>query len=163
MASEAPGGSDDRVVVQNQRKRDRHQDVRHRHRGGSGQIFRESEIILEKERVEHLLLDWEDLDGWAKEARTVGTWFGMHHRALVGRVAIIADDKWAHKVLRITNTSSKRNGAPVCAKRTRRGVRLDPRGLNPACHARAQQTGSPRHLLSPAQFARIRSSAGATR
>jgi stage II sporulation SpoAA-like protein len=65
--------------------------------------FEKAEIILEKERVEHLLLDWEHLDGWAKGARTVGTWFGMHHRALVGRVAIIADEKWADEVLRITD------------------------------------------------------------
>jgi hypothetical protein len=65
--------------------------------------FEEAEIILEKERLEHLLLDWEGLDGWAKGARTVGTWFGMHHRALVGRVAIVADEKWADEVLRITD------------------------------------------------------------
>jgi hypothetical protein len=62
-----------------------------------------AEIILEKERLEHLLLDWEHLDGWAKGARTVGTWFAMHHRALVERIAIVADEKWADEVLRITD------------------------------------------------------------
>jgi hypothetical protein len=65
--------------------------------------FAQAEAVLEEERIEHLLLDWVDLDGWAKGARTAGTWFGMHHRALVGRVAIIADQKWDDEVMRITD------------------------------------------------------------
>ena len=32
-----------------------------------------------------------------------GTWFGLHHRALIGRVAIIAEDKWADEAMRITD------------------------------------------------------------
>jgi hypothetical protein len=65
--------------------------------------FAKAEAILAAERVEHLLLDWSQLDGWAKGARSAGTWFGMHHRALVGRVAILANDKWADETLRITD------------------------------------------------------------
>jgi hypothetical protein len=67
------------------------------------QCFEQAEPILNAERVEHLLLDWSDLDGWAKGARTTGTWFGMHHRAMVARVAIVTDEKWADEVLRITD------------------------------------------------------------
>jgi hypothetical protein len=63
--------------------------------------FEEAESMLDRERVEHILLDWEHLQGWVPGARSVGTWFGMHYRALVGRVAIIADEKWADEVLRI--------------------------------------------------------------
>jgi SpoIIAA-like len=65
--------------------------------------FEQAEQILDQEKVEHLLMDWADLEGWAKGARSAGTWFGMHHRALVGRVAIIADEKWADETLRITD------------------------------------------------------------
>ena len=55
------------------------------------------------ENVEQLVLDWEHLQGWEPGARSVGTWFGLHYRALVGRVAVIADEKWAHEVVRITD------------------------------------------------------------
>jgi hypothetical protein len=65
--------------------------------------FDKVDAILSRERVEHMLLDWSQLDGWAKGARSTGTWFGMHHRALVGRVAILADEKWADETLRITD------------------------------------------------------------
>jgi hypothetical protein len=59
--------------------------------------------VVARERIEHLVLDWEYLKGWAPGARSVGTWFGMHYRALVGRVAIIADEKWANEIVRITD------------------------------------------------------------
>jgi hypothetical protein len=65
--------------------------------------FAEANAIFNRERVEHLVFDWEHLKGWAPGARSVGTWIGMHHRALVGRVAIIADEKWADEALRITD------------------------------------------------------------
>lgn len=65
--------------------------------------FETAEPLLLASRFDHLLLDWSDLEGWAKGARTTGTWFGMHHRAMVSRVAIIADEKWADEVLRITD------------------------------------------------------------
>ena len=68
-----------------------------------GKYFAEADAIFDRERVEHLLFDWEHLKGWAPGARSVGTWFGMHHRAMVGRVAVIADDQWADEVLRITD------------------------------------------------------------
>ena len=41
--------------------------------------------------------------GWAPGARSAGTWFGMHHRGTIGRVAIIAGDRWADEVLRISD------------------------------------------------------------
>jgi|APTNR8051073442_1049403.scaffolds.fasta_scaffold06618_2 hypothetical protein len=65
--------------------------------------FGKAEEIFLQERVEHLLLDWSRLDGWAPGARSVGTWFGMHHRSLVGRVAVVADDQWADETLRIAD------------------------------------------------------------
>ncbi len=68
-----------------------------------GRYFVEADAIFDRERVEHLVFDWEQLKGWAPGARSVGTWFGMHHRAMVGRVAIIADENWADEVLRITD------------------------------------------------------------
>jgi len=55
------------------------------------------------ERVERVLLDWSDLQGWAPGARSSGTWFGMHHWALVGRIAILAERKWEDEVMRITD------------------------------------------------------------
>lgn len=65
--------------------------------------FAIAEQILDREKIENLFLDWETLDGWAKGARSAGTWFGMHHRALVGRVAILAAEKWDDEVLRVTD------------------------------------------------------------
>lgn len=65
--------------------------------------FAEMEGKLRAEKIEHLLLDWSQLEGWAKGARSTGTWFGMHHRALIGRVAILADDRWADETLRIAD------------------------------------------------------------
>lgn len=65
--------------------------------------FEKAEPILVQEKIEHLLLDWSQLEGWAKGARSTGTWFGMHHWALVRRVAIVAEDKWADETLRITD------------------------------------------------------------
>src|SRR5512132_386371 len=66
-------------------------------------LLSQADDIFDRERIEHLVLDWEQLKGWAPGARSVGTWFGMHHRASIGRVAIIADEKWADEVLRITD------------------------------------------------------------
>ena len=56
-------------------------------------------------------------------ARSVGTWIGMHHRAL----PFIADEKWADEALRITDIFKGR-GTPGRPERTRGGVRLDPTG-----------------------------------
>lgn len=63
----------------------------------------EADSIFDRDRIEHLILDWEHLKGWAPGARSAGTWFGMHYRALVGRVAIIAKEKWADEILRVTD------------------------------------------------------------
>jgi hypothetical protein len=65
--------------------------------------FAEMDVKLAAEKIEHLLLDWSQLDGWATGARSTGTWFGMHHRALLGRVAILADDRWADETLRVAD------------------------------------------------------------
>jgi hypothetical protein len=34
--------------------------------------------VVAGEHIEHLVLDWEHLQGWAPGARSVGTWFGLH-------------------------------------------------------------------------------------
>lgn len=65
--------------------------------------FEDAEAIFDQEKIEIVLLDWEHLEGWDKGARSAGTWFGMHHRALIARVAIIGDDRWADETLRITD------------------------------------------------------------
>ncbi|MBK8175862.1 MAG: STAS/SEC14 domain-containing protein [Rhodospirillales bacterium] len=67
------------------------------------EYFGKVEAIFARERVEHMLMDWTDLDGWDKGTRSTGTWFGMHHRALVGRVAIVADETWADESQRIAD------------------------------------------------------------
>lgn len=72
--------------------------------------FEQAEPIIAGNRIELLLLDWSALEGWAKGARSSGTWFGMHHRASIKRVAIVADEKWADETLRITDIF---NGAAV--------------------------------------------------
>jgi hypothetical protein len=64
-------------------------------------LLSQADDIFDRERIEHLVLDWEQLKGWAPGARSVGTWFGMHYRASIGRVAIIADKKWAGEVSRV--------------------------------------------------------------
>lgn len=71
--------------------------------GDQDRQFAKAEAVLHAERVEYLLFDWSDLEGWGKGARSTGTWFGMHHWALVARIAIIAEEKWADEVLRITD------------------------------------------------------------
>lgn len=65
--------------------------------------FADMEGKLAAEKIEHLLLDWSQLEGWEKGARSTGTWFGMHHRALIGRVAIVADDRWEDEALRVAD------------------------------------------------------------
>lgn len=65
--------------------------------------FPQADTLFDQERPECVLLDWEHLDGWEKGARTLGTWFGMHHRATIAKVAIIGEDRWADDTLRITD------------------------------------------------------------
>lgn len=65
--------------------------------------FEKVEAAPDSERVECVLLDWSDLQGWGPGARSSSTWFGMHHWALIGRIAILAEEKWADEVLRITD------------------------------------------------------------
>lgn len=78
--------------------------------------FARAEAIFDSDRVENLFLDWSELDGWGQGARSAGTWFGMHHRALIGRIAIVAPDKWDDEALRIAdifNAATVRRFAPA--------------------------------------------------
>ncbi len=50
-----------------------------------------------------VLLDWTELQGWAKGAKTVGTWVGMRHWGGVRRVAVLADAAWEDETLRIAD------------------------------------------------------------
>ena len=50
-----------------------------------------------------VLLDWSGLQGWAKGAKTVGTWLGMRHWGSVRRVAVLAEDAWEDETLRIAD------------------------------------------------------------
>jgi hypothetical protein len=59
--------------------------------------------IFESETLHRVLLDWQDLQGWEKGAKTAGTWASMRHWANVRRVAIIADPKWEDEILRIAD------------------------------------------------------------
>jgi hypothetical protein len=78
--------------------------------------FEEAAAIFARERVENLLLDWSDLDGWEQGARSAGTWFGLHHRALIGRIAILAPERWDDESLRIAdifNAATVRRFSPA--------------------------------------------------
>ena len=90
------------------------------------EYFAKIAALRDQEKVEHLLMDWSDLEGWDKGARSAGTWFGMHHRAMVGRVAVIADEKWADEVMRITDIfhgATTRRFAPSERERAFRWIR----------------------------------------
>lgn len=53
--------------------------------------------------AQRILLDWTQLEGWEKGAKTVGTWVGMRHWANVVKIAILADPKWEDETLRIAD------------------------------------------------------------
>lgn len=59
--------------------------------------------IVEDERTKLVLVDWSDLEGWEPGAKSVGTWFGMHHWATIHRIAILADQKWDDERQRIAD------------------------------------------------------------
>jgi hypothetical protein len=58
---------------------------------------------FDQETLHRVLLDWQDLDGWEKGAKTAGTRAGLRHWATVRRVAVIADPKWDDEIIRITD------------------------------------------------------------
>lgn len=58
---------------------------------------------FENETQRRLLLDWQELKGWEKGAKTAGTWVGMRHWATIRRVAVVADAKWDEEILRIAD------------------------------------------------------------
>jgi Protein of unknown function (DUF3478). len=53
--------------------------------------------------AQRILLDWTQLEGWEKGAKTVGTWVGMRHWANVAKIAILADAKWDDETMRIAD------------------------------------------------------------
>jgi hypothetical protein len=61
------------------------------------------EGLIADEHTNRLLLDWSGLNGWESGARSLGTWFAMHHWATIHRVAIVADARWEDEALRITD------------------------------------------------------------
>lgn len=67
-------------------------------------FFGRIEPIFLMEKPLRLLMDWTDLEGFAPGARSVTTWFGLHHWAFVERVAILCDALWESEVDRIRDT-----------------------------------------------------------
>jgi hypothetical protein len=67
------------------------------------QAFAKMEDVVVDQMMSRLLLDWSELEDWAKGARSVGTWFGMHHWATVQRIAIVAGSRWEDERLRIVD------------------------------------------------------------
>lgn len=61
------------------------------------------EPIMLQEKVRVMFLDWQDLAGWAPGARSVSTWFGIHHRATVHRIAIVAAESWEDEKARMAD------------------------------------------------------------
>ncbi|MCP5364828.1 MAG: STAS/SEC14 domain-containing protein [Hyphomicrobiales bacterium] len=59
--------------------------------------------LVEDERTNLALVDWSELEGWEPGAKSVGTWFGMHHWATIRRIAILADRKWDDERQRIAD------------------------------------------------------------
>ncbi len=58
---------------------------------------------FDQETLHLVLLDWQDLEGWERGAKTAGTRGSLRHWAAVRRVAVIADAKWDDEVIRITD------------------------------------------------------------
>ena len=54
-----------------------------------------------------ILLDWERLEGWEMGAKTVGTLTGKMLTDIVGRVAIVADERWRDEEERISDIGKK--------------------------------------------------------
>ncbi|MGF1640308.1 MAG: STAS/SEC14 domain-containing protein [Rhodospirillales bacterium] len=50
-----------------------------------------------------LLLDYRNLDGWEKGAKTLGTISGKLISDAVRRVALVADDRWRDELPRLTD------------------------------------------------------------
>jgi stage II sporulation SpoAA-like protein len=42
----------------------------------------------------HVLMDWTQLEGWEKGARSTCTWFCMGNQDMIDRLAVIGDDRW---------------------------------------------------------------------
>jgi len=59
--------------------------------------------LVANERTNLLFVDWSELEGWEPGAKSVGTWFGLHHWATILRVAILAERKWDDERQRIAD------------------------------------------------------------
>jgi len=51
----------------------------------------------------HVLMDWEKLEGWERGTRSTCTWFCMGNQDAVGRLAIIAEDRWRDETERLVD------------------------------------------------------------
>lgn len=54
-----------------------------------------------------VLLDWEALDGWEKGVKTLGTLTAMAFSDLIGRVAIVGDERWRDEVPRVEDACKR--------------------------------------------------------
>lgn len=54
-----------------------------------------------------VLLDWEQLEGWERGAKSAGTLLGLSVRDLVGRVAIVAAEQWRDEEPRIVDVCNR--------------------------------------------------------
>ena len=50
-----------------------------------------------------VVLDWRELEGWEKGAKSIGTMIAMSLRDVIGHVAIIGDPKWKDEQDRIAD------------------------------------------------------------
>lgn len=67
------------------------------------QHFTEVDAISHSHPIVRIIVDWRDLEGWVTGAKSLGTWFALHHRANVDRIAIVADPKWNDEKKRISD------------------------------------------------------------
>lgn len=51
----------------------------------------------------HVLMDWENLDGWEKGARSTCTWFCMGNQDIIDRLAVIGDERWRDEADRLVD------------------------------------------------------------
>ena len=61
------------------------------------------EALLQDEKTDSLLLDWQSLEGWAPGAKSLATWFGMHNWSTMRRVAVVAAARWEDEKTRIAD------------------------------------------------------------
>jgi hypothetical protein len=50
-----------------------------------------------------VLMDWENLEGWEKGARSTCTWFCMGNQGMIDRLAVIGEDRWRDETERLVD------------------------------------------------------------